>query len=187
MNSGGISTGLSDDPKGAANYVRIIVARLRKILGNEAIITERKHIPRLNLEIIRVDLIEAMQALKNCQNHIAFLQPRKALKEIEYTLRVVGHEPLYPTLYGSYFEVARLDFFQKLSQAVINVAQLLRRESDLESATKLLRQAYAQIPNTKMIARELIEILELTGRNVEALHIKKQLVRTTSTHSRMAS
>lgn len=168
----------AEDEADSANTVRVAIARLRTLLGKEAIITNGSAAPRLNERIVRVDLLDALGALDQCEYAIQSQQPRMAKNAAMNALDIVRGEPAYPTLYGKFFEAARLDFELRLRQTILAAARFLRREEDYEEATDLLRSAFSQMPNDEEIAEELIAILQRTGRNAEGVSVQTSLGNT---------
>lgn len=162
----------AEDEADAANTVRVAIARLRALLGREAIITAGNAPPRLDIRRLRVDLLEALAELDRCRRAIQLRQPRIAKKSAENALAIVRGEPAYPTLYGEFFQAARLDFELRLRQTVLAAARFLRREEDYDEAADLLGTAFEQMPNDEEIVGELTEALHLAGRNAEGVSVR---------------
>lgn len=162
----------AEDEADAANTVRVAIARLRPLLGKEAIITAGNAAPRLDFSRLRVDLLEALAELDRCRRAIQLRQPRIAKKSAENALAIVRGEPAYPTLYGEFFQAARLDFELRLRQTVLAAARFLRREEDYDQAADLLGTAFEQMPNDEEVVGELTQALHLAGRNAEGVRVR---------------
>lgn len=158
-----------------ANTVRVAIARLRTMLGKDAIITSGRTAPRLNRSVLRLDMLEAAEALARCEQAIETQKPRTAKINALAALDIAGGDPPYPSLYGEFFEAARLDFELRMRRTIIAVGRFLCREEDYDEAVDLMRRAWARMPNDEAIAEELISILQTTGRNAEAVTVRTRL------------
>ena len=162
-----LATGMEESEEGG-NYLRIIVARLRRMLGPEAIVSAGSSAPRLNTEHIRIDAIEADRLFRDGRIAAKQDQPREAYGSIEKGLRLVGSRTLLPTLYDEIFEEARRDFELRMRDAVFVLLELLRNEEDDEQAIRLLRMAGEAMPHDEEIAELHAEHLRLLGHHIEA-------------------
>lgn len=162
---------LDDEEAGGA--MRSALLRLRSLLGKKAIISDRKSAPRLNLDLVHVDLIEASRLLHETTDAVRALRPRRAKQAVTRALEILQGEPAFPTLYDEIFEAARLDFDFRVREAVLSTAKLLYQEGDPDEAANLLSQAYNHMPSDDEIAEELTRLLQLVGRNAEAFRIKE--------------
>ncbi len=163
---------LDDEEAGGA--MRSALLRLRSLLGKKTIISDRKSAPRLNLDIVHVDLIEASKLLNASVDAVRALRPRKAKQAVMRALEILQGEPAFPALYDEIFEAARLDFDFRVREAVLATAQLLYQEGDPDEAANLLSQAYNHMPSDDEIAEELTRLLQLVGRNAEAFRVKER-------------
>lgn len=168
-----IATENPNDTANAGNYVRIIVSRLRKLLGNDAILTNRAAPPRLNLDIVDVDILKAREHLNNCAKAVQLLHIRKAKQELFLALDIAQKGPAYPTLYGNFFESARLDFEAQMKERVLQVVHVLNISNDYESAVDVLQAAFNIVHYDEEVLAEYLRVLQTTGRNSEALVIKR--------------
>ena len=168
-----IATENPSDTTNAGNYVRIIVSRLRKLLGNDAILTNRAAPPRLNLDIVDVDILQAREHLNNCARAVQLLHIRKAKQELFLALDIAQKGPAYPTLYGNFFESARLDFEVQIKERVLQVVHILNISNDYESAVDVLQAAFNIVHYDEEVLAEYLRVLQATGRNSEALVIKR--------------
>lgn len=126
-----------EDPEESANYLRILTSRLRKSIGNEMILTDGEHPPRLNRELVRLDVVDltemirsALQAVEQNNGAAAYTILREVIE------RVSGRE-LLPDQEGELFEAARNEFRDQLRDAVNRTADLLRREGSSEKGEEL--------------------------------------------------
>lgn len=162
-----LATGM-DDPEEGANYLRIIVARLRRILGSEAILGNPEEAPRLNLEHIRVDAIEADRLFRQGSTATRREEPREAYGTVSKGLQIVAGHTLLPTLYDEIFDDARRQFEVTMRDATMGLVELLQQEEDDEQVIRLLRLGAQAMPYEEEIAEMLSEHLQLVGRHVEA-------------------
>lgn len=162
-----IATGMQD-PEEGANYLRIIVARLRRTLGVEAIIGSPEEAPRLNLERIRVDAVEADRLFRQGSTSVRKEEPREAFGSISKGLQIVGGHTLLPTLYDEVFDDARRQFEVTMRDSTFGLVELLQDEEDDEQVIRLLRLAGQAMPYDEELAEMLSEHLQLVGRHVEA-------------------
>ncbi|MGE3802047.1 MAG: bacterial transcriptional activator domain-containing protein, partial [Candidatus Kapaibacterium sp.] len=172
-----LATGIEADPSGSANYLRVIVSRIRTILGKDSIISDGKNPPYLNTCVVQVDLLEASEELDRCVEAIRTLRPRRAKQEVLKALQRSGGKALYPTLEGEFFDAARQDFEIRIRKAVLSTAHLLSQEKDSEEAADLLRTATLLMPEDEEVAEELISLLRSLERHAEAFSMSRQLLR----------
>ncbi|MGE3801962.1 MAG: AAA family ATPase [Candidatus Kapaibacterium sp.] len=166
------------DKENAGNYIRIIVSRLRKLLGKESLITHRAAPPRLNLDVVRVDLLDAAEHLLSCARAMKILNVRKAKQELCSALDIVKQGSAFPTLYGDFFESTRLDFEGQIKRLTLQVAHTLTTSSDYEGAVDILRQAFNYVRHDEDIFEAYVASLELVDRHTEAFAIKRYWKRT---------
>ena len=171
-----LATGMETDPAGAANYLRIIVSRLRNILGKQSIISNGEQAPYLNREVVHVDILEAASRLDNCYDAIRTMRPRRAVKNLLAVLESMKNQTLYPGLEGDFFEAARRDFEIRIREAVLSTTYLLCRENDYAEATKLLHTVTTHMPDDEEITEEFVKILSLSKRTAEALSVERKWV-----------
>lgn len=166
-----MATGMESSQE-AANYLRIMISRLRRILGEDAIIGEGETAPRLNREFIRVDLVEAatlaeaaLTASRNQNFHAAY-------KAVTGALRLVGDQVILPALFDDFFDSARREFEIRLRHVTLATLDMMKLPEDSEYALVLLRLAEHAIPQDDELAERLSETLRNLGRHVEALNIE---------------
>lgn len=168
-----LATGMETSQE-AANYLRIMISRLRRLLGEEAILSEGESAPRLNLEYIRVDLIESARLIEASLAAARDGNFHKAYKSVVQALRIVGEQVILPALFDDIFESARREFEIRLRRAVLATLDLMSLPDDSDYALILLRLAERAIPHDDELAEILSETLRGLGRHVEALHVEQR-------------
>ena len=163
-----------EDSDEAANYLRIILSRLRRLLGQEAIVTIESAAPRFNLERVRVDVIEADRLIKEGMEAAHRNRPREAYTLTKKGLEAIGEEMVLPMLYDDIFETARREFEIHVRTGVLAVAELLIKEKDYELLIRLLRIAVKVLPEDEEIAELLTQHLRSDGQYIEALRTESR-------------
>lgn len=156
-----------NDATRARDMVNLAVHRLRETLGRDAILTGEET-PRLNLERVRVDILEAYDLMKRGIEAIRGRSFMRALPALTRALGIVGSEVPFPALYSDFFEAARTDFECSLRDAVIALARELAREGDPAAAAELLRLGAEAMKEDEEISELLRETLVRLGRRTDA-------------------
>lgn len=156
-----------NDPEYARKMMNGAVWRLRELLGQEAVLTDME-LPRLNPDLVRVDLLTAHGAL-NC----AIQAERegslmRAVPSLLTTLGIIGGEVPFPGLYDPFFEAAREDFENLLRMAIIRIGTGLLGEGDPVRAEDMLQKAMVVLREDEEIARLLGRALVALDRRAEA-------------------
>ena len=172
-----IATGMSSDSPRIGNYTRTLLWRLRSVLGSESIITDGTEPPRFNTDLVKVDLFEASHHLQICDEALRKDQPRKAKEAVLEALNILGEGPVYPSLYDEFFEAARIDFELRLRERVLSTVALLRNSGDLEGTIPVLQRAQISMQGDDELEEELISVLQLSGRNTEAIKLRQSIAR----------
>ena len=172
-----LATAMDADSPRVDNYLHTILSRIRNIMGHDAVITDGKSAPRLNLELVAVNLFEVDRLLDECDVAIRSIHARKAMDAATKALELINYEPAYPTLYDEFFEAARNDFEVRLRNTLFSTVRLLRSEGDFNGAGELLRKFFELMPNDEEVAEELIDILQTLGHKTEAISIRLRLNR----------
>lgn len=146
-----------EDPEHARKVVNVSVFRLRELLGQEAILTDSET-PRLNLDIVEVDLLEADRLLKDVEESIGKGSLMRAFASLGRALDITAGEVPFPSLYDRFFEAVREDFEGRMRGALLDVAHGLLYEGDAASAGKILRRARASRLDDEEIA-ELLKVV----------------------------
>ena len=158
-----------EDSDEAANYLRIILARLRRLLGADAILTIGSSAPQLNLERLHLDVIEVDRLFKQATTAVQKEEPHTAFQNIRQGLERVGNETILPTLYDEVFDDVRHEFEIRMRQTVLSVVEFLHKKRDHERKTLLLRLATEVLPHDEEIAELLAEQLRSRGQFIEAM------------------
>jgi hypothetical protein len=153
--------------------MNLTVFRLREILGNEVILTDRET-PRLNLDRVRVDLLEADALLRDAQEHLRNGDLARAMPAVVAALDIAGTGTPFPNLYDRFFEAMRDDFESRLRSAVLKTGRLALVEGDAESAERLLRRGVAALAGDEDVADLLAEALVAQSRSAEAERVRAQ-------------
>ncbi len=162
-----------EDPERARKVMNMGVLRLREVVGNEAILTDRET-PRLNLERVNVDLLEAHELLRAAADAARAGTLVKAFPPLMRALRLSRGEVPFPSLYDTFFEAAREDFEVELRTASVDVGRGLLREGDAANAEEMLRLAFDAMPGDEEIAELLQEALLELGKRAEAARVRLQ-------------
>lgn len=151
----GVATGIDNDAERARKMTNVAVHRLRELLGRETIDTAGET-PRLALDAVSVDLLDATAQLAECERALREGIPARAVFAARRALSTLDGEVAWPTLYGAYFEAARDDLEIRLRRSLVRLGESLLREGDIAGAEELLRAAVESLPGDD----ELMELLE---------------------------
>lgn len=174
MEFSAIAAGNEGDPDRARKTLNGIVFRLREVLGHEAIDTGAET-PRLNLELVEVDLLDAHAAIREAADAMREGSLLRARERIAYAVALTGGDVPFPSLYENFFEAAREDFENALRGTLVRVAKRLLAEGDPAGAEELLRAGFTTMPGDEGIAELLREALILLGKRAEAERIRIRL------------
>jgi DNA-binding SARP family transcriptional activator len=163
----------NDDPKLARDAVNSALYRLREVVGRDAI-RMAGEIPRLNLDLVRVDLIDAHNLFREAAGAVRHGALARAGLSTLKALDITRGDVPFPALYKSLFEAMREDFENLSRTTIIDVARRLLRESDAASAVQLLERAFAIMPDDEDIAALYPEALEAAGNRVEAERVRRR-------------
>lgn len=168
-----LATGLESGQE-AANYLRIMISRLRRLLGEHAIVNEANEPPRLNLQHIQVDLITANNLVSDTLLATRDRNIEKAYRSLLQALRIVDDNVILPALFDDVFETVRREFEIRLRKALFSTLKLLDTPEETERALMLLEMAEKAIPQDEEIAELLTTTLRRLGRHVEALSLENR-------------
>jgi hypothetical protein len=163
--------GEDDDPELARKKRNMGVVRLREIMGPDTILTDGRT-PRLNLDLVEVDLLRADELVKRslaAAREGSWVRAQPLLLE---ALELSRGDVPFPTLYEGFFEAARDDFEFRVRSAVLDISRGLLREGDTGGAEEILRRAFAAMPDDEEIAELFRDALIARGNRVEAERIK---------------
>ena len=129
----------------ARNILSIAVHRLREQLGQDAILTDGET-PRLNEDVVRVDLLEAHNLLDKARSALRARELLRAKLALVQCLDLVGEETPFPGLYDTFFEALRDDFAARQRRLLLELVNSLAVEDPagalgiLEECSLLARQ-----------------------------------------------
>ncbi len=163
----------AEDPRHARDIVNKTVSRLREGLGNADLILTDGETPRLNREVLDIDILEALQAVARARQALRRRALMKAMEEVCKALDLWNGEVPYPTLYDEFFESLREEFELAVRDAVLLLAQGLIDEGDYAGAQGLLRRLHVITPEDAEAGELLVRALEADGRKVEAMRARQ--------------
>lgn len=171
-----LATGM--DPEDSAvrmrNYLHTILSRIRELVGHDAVVTDGRSAPRLNPDVVSVDILNVLHLKQECASFIRRSVPRRATLLAQEILDLVGAWEFYPTLEEDFFQAARDDFEIEVRRTLLSVARLLQQEGDLEEAEILLRRVNETLPDDDEVLQELVVVLKLMGRSAESTLFSRQ-------------
>ncbi len=147
------------------------IFRLREALGAEAIITGGET-PRLNHDLIDIDLIEAVTRIRGAAQASGSGALVRALPLLEEAIGILRGEVPFPGLYDPFFEGMREDLELELRTTIVDVATGLMREWDAASAESLLRYATSAMPGDSELIEMLHAALITLGRRADAERVR---------------
>jgi DNA-binding SARP family transcriptional activator len=166
-----IVTDIPEESERSRKMLNGVVHRLREVLGHDAILTGDGN-PKLNPDLVRVDLIDARNHLRQAAEALrnrSLLRARVSLLE---ALRISNGNVPFPTLYEDFFEALRADFEHELRTSVIRISRQLLVEGDSESACEILGHGCRVIPDDEELSELLCETLVATGKRAEAQRVR---------------
>lgn len=163
-----------NDPKLARDAVNSAIYRLRDLVGQDGILTDRAT-PRLNLAVLRVDLIEAAGLLREAADAMQQGRPARARDAAIRALDLTRGEVPFPTLYEGLFEELRDDLELRLRSVVLRAGALALREGDAEEAESLAGRAWRILPGDDEVAELYCRALEALDRRADAEQVRKKM------------
>jgi|GEM_PF-3879582 len=152
------------------NTVKMAVYQLRKLLGPESILQGRET-PRLNTEVVRVDLIDAHTAMGAVETELNGGSLKKGTAELYRALHLLNGEVAFPTLYDPVFESAREDLETRLRRIAMSTCQRLLREGDEENCEGILRLAVRQFAGDEEMSEMLLQVLHAREKRTDAVRM----------------
>lgn len=162
------------DPERTRNIVYVRLHSLRELLGPEAIITEPEEAPRLNPDIVSVDLLDAHALLRDARQQARRGNLLRAVPALARAQAILRSDVPFPGLYDDYFEAARDDLENLLRSTLLRLSSNLMQEGDDETAAKLLRTGFDTMPDDEELVELLGTALTRTGRSIEAERIRRR-------------
>lgn len=177
-----ILSGAESEHTQAAGLLRVTLFRLRGHLGHGAIIT-KGHLPELNMQIVRVDLLQAIQAAEQGLTAARSGRVRQAIELTTTALQAIGGQVAFPALYHDIFESARAEVELRLRRAVLASAQLALHEGDIDAAITLLISAVNAWPEDDELVGLLVTNLRTAGRFIQATQLEVKARRARAAYS----
>lgn len=166
-----VATGVENDDDYAQRLTRMAISRLRGLIGRNAVLT-KTGTPRLNPDIVRVDLLQAQQHIDNALAAASEMALFRAWSLMIAALEIVRGEVPFPTQYERFFEAARDDFEHRLRSALLHVVELLLEEEDLQYAEELLRRAMETMAGDPELSDLLSGVLLKQHQRAEAERLR---------------
>ncbi|MCC7438689.1 MAG: AAA family ATPase [Armatimonadetes bacterium] len=162
-----LASGVKGDLSYAQHMTRNAVSRLKGMIGKNSIL-RRSGQPRLNMDLVQVDILQVQQKLQQAMKQLAEGRVFQAYDSTKDVLVSIGTKVPYPTQYEPFFEIAREDFENSLRQLVLTVARLLVEEGDYDHAEKILQCGSEVLPQDEELVEHLAKVLVLLNRSAEA-------------------
>jgi hypothetical protein len=162
------------DPDKARKTLNGVVFRLREILGHDAINTQEET-PRLNLELVTADLLDAAGALGEAADALREGSLPRAGRRLLQVLAITSGKVPFPTLYENFFEATRERFETRLRTLLLKTAKDLLADGDARSAEELLRGGFAAMTGDEELAELLCDALVMLGKRAEAERVRMRM------------
>ncbi len=162
------------DLDGARNNLYVRLHGLRKILGPDAIVTETGQAPRLDLDVVSVDIIEVLDAMKFGVEESERGRILSGVESCRRALDRLGTGVPFPNQYDRLAEAARDQVEVTVRNGVLRSARLALDSGDHRSAATLLGDQVKRTPEDEESGRILIEALEMGGELIEAAFLRKR-------------
>jgi len=161
-----LASGEQENRQRARKGMNKAVFRLRELLGQDAVLTDRD-VPRLNLDVVQVDLLDAHRQLSDAREAIREGAIVRAVTSLRGSLHLLAAQVPFPSLYDPLFEAIREDIESRLHETLLRVAEVALREGDARAAAGLLAAGLDIMPEDESIAELLLVALERQGRRAE--------------------
>ena len=150
-----LAGGSDPDPEHARKKKNMGVVRLREIMGRDAILTDGDR-PRLNDELVTVDLLEADRQMRDAGHLLAEGSVVRALPLLEETLDLLGGEVPFPTLYDEFFENLRSDVDRRLQALLTATVHALLEGGESSRAIDLIHRGLEVVPGDEELGEMLV-------------------------------
>lgn len=166
-----IASGGEMDIDLARKTTNMAVARLRETFGPDFIETgDETH--RLNPHLVRVDLLQVIDGLKEARQGLRNRALIKGVPALAAALNTLGAEVAFPGLYDSFFEALREDLETRLRSLLLDMARTLLHEEDAVTAEELLHRGFERFPDDEEIAKLLQESLRGKENRADAERVR---------------
>ncbi|KXK57694.1 MAG: AAA family ATPase [Chlorobi bacterium] len=150
------------------------VFRLREIIGHQFILTDQE-VPRLHPENVTIDLLEAIQLLRQSDTALRQGALPAAYQCLMLALDKFDKNIIFPELYDTFFEALRDDVENERRDLILRASQALLKEGDPRNAEDILQRGFHSMPDDEEIAALLCETLTRNGKRVQAQRVKMKL------------
>lgn len=154
--------------------MNLAVHRLRELLGHEAIDTA-EGVPSLRLDRVRVDLIDAVEAIDAAERERAKGALMRSARHLGRLFEALDGRTIFPDLYDPLFETLRDECEARTRAAVMGAVEDLLTAGDPERAEDLLRHGATGMPGDEEIVERLRRLLEARGRLADAARLDGEL------------
>ncbi len=141
-----LASGIEDDPDRARRGMNMAVLRLREAIGQDVVLTDGET-PRLNRELVRVDLIEARELLTEADGLIRKGLLTRGVDLVRNVFEISGGDVPFPGLYEDLFENLRREFEDDFLRVVLTLGRMLIREGDYTHALEILSGGAEMMPD----------------------------------------
>ncbi|MCB0710999.1 MAG: ATP-binding protein [Ignavibacteriae bacterium] len=153
----------SENLKNRRDSLNSAIYRLRDLLGENAIISGEE-IPRLNLDSVRIDLLENYRHIRLIEEKLIQTNPGQALRLLHDVLDGVTYHILFHSLYHPIFEELREEYENRMRGVVINLAKKLIEVQDFDGAARLTVKALLFVREDKELFQLQIEAQRSSGK-----------------------
>ncbi|MCC7437724.1 MAG: AAA family ATPase [Armatimonadetes bacterium] len=150
------------------------VFRLRDAIGHHVILTDQE-VPRLNLEYVTIDLLEATRLLRQSDTALRQGTLPAAHHFLISALDKFGKSMIFPELYDTFFEALRDDIENERRDLILRVSQSLLNEGDPHNAEEILQRGFHAMPDDEEVATLLCNTLIQNGKRVQAQRVQIKL------------
>ena len=169
-----LASGVKGDISYAQHMTRNAMSRLKGLIGKNSIL-RRSGLPRLNMEVVHVDILDVHEQLQQATKLLAEGELFQSYDLTQKVLLRVGNKVPYPTQYEPFFEIARENFENSLRKVILAVARLLVEEGDYDHAEKILQAGSEVLPQDEELIEHLAKVLVSLNRSAEAERLLAEL------------
>jgi hypothetical protein len=152
-----LTAGNINDPERERKIMNMGVKRLGELLGSSAISRDGTT-PRLNLDHVRIDLLDVDRLVRRATEEAHSGALRQALDSLSAVLDHVQGATLFPGLDHDIFEAAREEFRTHLRAAILSVARSLLHREERGVAEAVIRRGLEALPADAEISRMLLKM-----------------------------
>lgn len=139
----------------SGNYLRVLVSRMRKQLGPDAILSDGEAAPRLNLARVQVDLIDVTNHIRRGISMARNRRGDQAREAVLQGMELLAKGEPYPNLSDKIFAAAREELHTLLRHGLIEIATLLRNKAKKEQAINLLKKGLELLNDDKELLKAI--------------------------------